>query len=98
MADTTTLPSIIDIPQSTARIAGHPIHPMLVPIPIVCFIGVLLTDIAYAVGADMMWADFSSWLLLVGLIGGVLAGIAGLTDLLANRLIRAQPPAWPALS
>jgi uncharacterized membrane protein len=95
VADTTTLPSIVDIPQSTARIAGHPIHPMLVPIPIVCFIGALLTDIAYAVSADMMWADFSSWLLLVGLIGGALAGIAGLTDLLANRLIRAQPPAWP---
>jgi uncharacterized membrane protein len=79
----------------TAQIASHPIHPMLVPIPIVCFIGALLTDITYAVTAEMMWADFSTWLLAVGLIGGLLAGIAGLTDLLSNRLIRATPPAWP---
>jgi uncharacterized membrane protein len=92
--DTTTLHSSA-APRSTAQIAGHPIHPMLVPIPIACFIGALLTDITYAASAEMMWADFSVWLLVVGLIGGVLAGIAGLTDLLSNRLIRAQPPAWP---
>ena len=28
--------------RTTAQIAGHPIHPMLVPIPIACFIGALL--------------------------------------------------------
>jgi uncharacterized membrane protein len=28
---------------------------------------------------------------------GVLAAIAGLVDFLSNRLIRAQPPAWPHL-
>ena len=70
---------------------------MLVPIPITCFIGALLTDIAYYATAEMMWADFSSWLLIAGLIGGVLAGLAGLTDFLGNRLIRSQAPAWPHL-
>ena len=25
-------------PRSTAKIGGHPIHPMLIPFPIVCFI------------------------------------------------------------
>jgi uncharacterized membrane protein len=83
--------------RATAQIARHPIHPMLVPIPIVCFIGALLTDIMYYATAEMMWADFSSWLLVVGLIGGVLAAIAGLIDFLSNRLIRAQVPAWPHL-
>lgn len=83
--------------RTTAQIAGHPIHPMLVPIPIACFIGALITDITYYVTAEMMWADFSSWLLIVGLIGGVLAAIAGLTDFLGNRLIRSQAPAWPHL-
>jgi len=79
---------------STAQIARHPIHPMLVPVPIVCFVGALLTDIAYYVTAEMMWADFSSWLLVVGVIMGVLAAIAGLVDFLSNRLIRALAPAW----
>ena len=52
--------------QPTARVARHPIHPMLVSVPIVCFIGALLTDITYAVSAEMMWADFSAWLLTIG--------------------------------
>jgi uncharacterized membrane protein len=70
---------------------------MLVPIPIVCFIGALVTDIAYAVTAEMMYANFSAWFLLVGFIFGVLAAIAGLIDFLSNRAIRAQAPAWPHL-
>jgi len=83
--------------SSTAHIARHPIHPMLVPFPIVCFIGALVTDIAYYATAEPIWADFSSWLLVVGVIMGVLAAIAGLIDFLGNRLIRAQTPAWPHL-
>lgn len=81
--------------QPTAQIAGHPIHVMLVPIPITCFVGALLTDITYWLTAEMMWADFSAWLLVVGLIFGVLAAIAGLTDFVGNRRIRGQSPAWP---
>jgi uncharacterized membrane protein len=85
----------IDQPASTARVAGHPIHPMLVPFPIVCFIGALATDIAFASTANMMWANFSTWLLAAGLILGLLAALAGLVDFLSNRLVRAQRPAWP---
>ena len=83
--------------RSTAQIAGHPIHPMLVPIPIACFAGALLTDIAYILTAEIMWANFSAWLLVVGVIFGVLAAIAGLIDFLTNRLVREQAPAWPHL-
>jgi uncharacterized membrane protein len=83
--------------HATAQIAKHPIHPMLVPIPIACFVGALLTDITYYATAEMMWADFSAWLLAVGIIAGVLAAIAGLIDFLGNRLIRMQAPAWPHL-
>lgn len=84
-------------PQSTARIASHPIHPMLVPFPIACFVGVLLTDLAYWKTAEMMWADFSAWLVTVGVILGYLAAIAGLIDFLAGRLIRRQWQAWAHL-
>ena len=87
-----------DHPASTARIAGHPIHPKLVPFPIVCFVGALLTDVAYALTADMMWANFSAWLLAAGLATGVLAAIAGLIDLAGSRRVRAQRPAWPHLA
>ena len=81
-------------PASTARIGMHPIHPMLVPFPIVCFVGTLVTDIAYWATAEMQWANFSAWLLFAGLIMGGLAAIAGLIDFLSSRLIRGLPYAW----
>jgi uncharacterized membrane protein len=83
------------MPYSTARIGAHPIHPILVPFPIVCFVGTLLSDLMYWRSAEMMWADFSAWLVTVGVIMGWLAAIAGLIDFLGNRLVRVQPPAWP---
>ena len=75
-------------PRSTAQVAGHPIHPMLVPIPITCFVGTLVTDIAYWRTANMQWANFSSWLLTAGLIVALLAVIAGFIDFLGERRIR----------
>jgi uncharacterized membrane protein len=84
-----------NVPYSIARIGAHPIHPILVPIPITCFVGGLLTDLMYWRTAEMMWADFSAWLVTVGTIVAWLAAIAGLIDFLGNRAVRAQPPAWP---
>jgi uncharacterized membrane protein len=82
-----------DNPKSTASVAGHPIHPMLVPFPIVCFIGAWLTDIAYANTYDPAWATSSSWLLTVGLIMAVFAVIAGAIDYFSDSPIRSYPAA-----
>jgi uncharacterized membrane protein len=81
-------------PRSTAKIGGHPLHPMLVPFPIACFVGTLLTDLAYWKTAELQWANFSAWLLIVGLIFAVLAALAGVTDALGERRIRALRPFW----
>lgn len=82
-------------PGSTISIAGHPVHAMLVPFPVVCFILALGTDILFWKTGALMWQNFSSWLLLVGLVMGGLAGVFGAIDLLTNRRIRALKPAWP---
>jgi uncharacterized membrane protein len=81
-------------PRSTAQIAGHPFHPMLVPIPIACFVGTLCTDIAYWRTANMTWAVMSAWLLTVGLIVAVFAVIAGFIDFLGDRRIRDLRAVW----
>ncbi|HXR96192.1 MAG TPA: DUF2231 domain-containing protein [Rhizomicrobium sp.] len=81
-------------PRSTAHIAGHPLHPMLVPVPITCFAGTLVTDIAYAVTANMQWANFSAWLLFAGLVVAFFAVIAGFIDFLGERRIRDLSAVW----
>lgn len=82
-------------PESRASIHGRPIHPMLVPFPIACFVGALITDIAYWRSAEIMWSNFSAWLIAAGLVFGALAALAGLVDFAGNRTVRAQRPAWP---
>jgi uncharacterized membrane protein len=81
-------------PHSTASIAGHPIHPMLVPVPIACFVGTLITDITYWRTANMQWANMSAWMLVAGLIVALLAVIAGLVDFVGDRRIRDLRAVW----
>jgi uncharacterized membrane protein len=83
-----------DNPRSTAKIGGHPIHPMLVPIPIACFVGTLVTDIVYWRTAEMQWANMSAWLLTIGLVVSVFVALAGIVDFLGDKRIRALRPAW----
>ena len=75
-------------PQSTAKIGTHPIHPMLIPFPIVCFVGTLITDIVYTRNHDAGWATASHWLLGIGLVMAALAAAAGLTDYLGDERVR----------
>ena len=75
-------------PRSTAKIGGHPIHPMLVPFPIVCFIGAFVTDIVYNSNNDQGWATASFWLLGIGLVMAALAAVTGLTDFLGDKRIQ----------
>jgi len=83
-----------DNPRSTVSVGGRPLHAMLVPIPIVCFVATLVTDIVYWQTATMLWADMSAWLLLVGLIVSLFAAPAGLIDFFGDPRIRKLRAAW----
>lgn len=77
--------------RSVARvgIAGHPYSSLLLPVPIVCFVGALLTDIAYVnSGGNLQWVNFSSWLLAAGLVFGVIAAILVAIDLVRLPQLR----------
>ncbi|MFO1144008.1 MAG: DUF2231 domain-containing protein [Amaricoccus sp.] len=78
----------------TAAIAGHPLHATLVPFPIVCFTLALVTDVLYSRTANMMWQNFSAWLLFAGLVVGGFAALFGLIDLLARGSVRRRRGAW----
>lgn len=75
-------------PHSTAKIGTHPIHPMLVPFPIVLFIGTLVADIVFLNNHDPGWATASRYLLGIGIIMAALAAVAGLTDFFGEKRIQ----------
>jgi uncharacterized membrane protein len=81
-------------PRSTASIAGHPIHPMLIPFPIVFFIATFVCDLVFWGTAKVSWAYATLWLLGAGLIMAALAAVAGLTDVLGEPQIRTMNTAW----
>jgi uncharacterized membrane protein len=61
---------------------------MMVPFPALCFIGALITDVAYWATANMQWANFSAWLLVAGAFLTGLAVLAGLIAFFANAWLR----------
>jgi uncharacterized membrane protein len=83
-----------DYPRTTAHIAGHPIHPMLVPFPIVLFVATLVADIAYWRSGGETWVMASQWLLAGGLGFAVLAAVAGIVEFAGDRRVRRLDDAW----
>jgi uncharacterized membrane protein len=83
-----------DNPKSTAKIAGHPVHPMIIPFPITFFVSTLVTDVAYLSTARAGFAEASTWLLGAGIATALLAAVFGFTDFLSERRIRAMRQSW----
>jgi uncharacterized membrane protein len=81
-------------PVSSANVAGHPMHPILITLPIGLFVAVLLLDLIFWQTGDRAFATGAFWLLGAGLIAAALAAITGLIDFLGDRRIRALGDAW----
>jgi uncharacterized membrane protein len=79
---------------SSGRVLRPPLHPTFVSFPIACFVGTLLTDFAYWRSAEMMWADFSAWLIAAGVVLGWLAAILGIIDLVGRRYALPSDRIW----
>ena len=78
-------------PRGRVGVAGHPYSSLILPVPIVCFVGALLTDIAYVnSGGNLQWLNFSCWLLAAGLAFGAIAAILALIDLARLRELRSH--------
>jgi uncharacterized membrane protein len=81
-------------PKSTAQIADHPIHPMLIPFPIAFFISTFLCDLAFWQTTNPIWVTASIWLLGAGLVMAALAAVMGLIDVFGDVQIRNLSDAW----
>jgi uncharacterized membrane protein len=81
-------------PKSTASIAGHPIHPMLIPFPIAFLVTAFATDLVFWWTQDSNWATVSMWLLGAGIVAALLAALFGFTDFFGEPRIRNLSDAW----
>ncbi|MGZ8160014.1 MAG: DUF2231 domain-containing protein [Methylobacter sp.] len=79
---------------SRMSVAGHPIHPMVIHFPVAFLLGLVGADLAYFFLADPFWARAGLWLAGLGSLGGWLAGLAGLVDLVFVPRIRNLTIAW----
>src|SRR5690349_22463414 len=79
-------------PALLPRRAARPFYSMLVAFAVSCFVGLLATDLAYWRTADVMWSDFSTWLVTVGVVVGWAATIVTLIEAIARRRGYARPP------
>jgi uncharacterized membrane protein len=81
-------------PESTAQVAGHPIHPMLIPFPVAFLVATLVSDLVFLRTGNPGWATASLWLLGAALVMAALAAAAGLIDFLGDERIRDLSAAW----
>lgn len=81
-------------PVSSANLMGHPLHPILITLPIGFFVATFVFDLIYWSTHDQAFATGALWLLGAGLIGAALAAVAGLIDFLGDGRIRALSDAW----
>lgn len=81
-------------PRSTASIAGHPLHPMIIPFPIAFLVSAFATDLVFLNTGAPGWATASMWLLGAGVVMAVVAALFGFTDFFGEGRIRALRTAW----
>ena len=86
--------------ESRVKIFGHPIHPMLIVLPLGLFVAAVVFDAIY------LWRGFSTlrtvgfWNIGGGIVGGLIAAVFGLIDWLAipARTRAKNIGIWHALS
>ncbi|HEX8629785.1 MAG TPA: DUF2231 domain-containing protein [Catenuloplanes sp.] len=69
--------------ESRLKIAGHPVHPILVMFPLGLLFTAVIFDAADLAGGPALLGEVAYYNIVAGLIGGALAAAAGLVDLVA---------------
>ncbi|HEY1558496.1 MAG TPA: DUF2231 domain-containing protein [Kofleriaceae bacterium] len=64
-----------------ARIAGHPIHPMVVAFPVAFYVATAVALIVFGGAHDLFWYRAAFWTNLAGIVMAALAAVPGAIDL-----------------
>jgi uncharacterized membrane protein len=66
--------------EARVKLLGHPVHQMLVALPLGLLSGVVIFDVLWLVFHDPQLTTVAYWLIPAGVIAGLLAAIFGLLD------------------
>ena len=69
--------------EARAKILGHPIHQMLMPFPFGLLATAVIFDIIYIIWGNPTMGTVAYWMIVAGIVGGLLAAPFGLIDWLA---------------
>lgn len=66
--------------ESRLKLLGHPIHPMLIVLPLALFSVGVVFDVVYLVTGLDGFAQAAFWNITVGIVGGLAAAVFGFID------------------
>ena len=66
--------------ESRVKLAGHPVHPMLIVFPLGLLTTAVVFDIIYLVSGATHWTLASFYMIAAGVIGGLAAAVPGAVD------------------
>jgi uncharacterized membrane protein len=66
--------------ESRVKLAGHPVHPMLIVFPLGLLATAVVFDIIYLVTNATHWTLASFYMIAAGVIGGLAAAVPGAVD------------------
>ncbi|MCA1632706.1 MAG: DUF2231 domain-containing protein [Acidobacteria bacterium] len=69
--------------ESRAKLLGHPIHQMLIPFPFGLLATAVIFDIIFLVWGNTAMATVAHYMIVAGIIGGIVAAPFGTIDYLA---------------
>ena len=68
--------------SSTASFKGHPLHPIIIPLPIGLWIFSIVSDLIFKFGyGGPVWDDVAFYTLAGGIVGALIAALPGFIDL-----------------
>ena len=77
--------------ESKAKLFGHPLHPVLIVLPLGLLSAAVVFDVIYLVTGEPAFATVAFWNIAAGVVGGLLVGVDPGANLDAPSSLSGEP-------